>query len=133
MTYRIVQMNIGSVRRALVIAITCLFLVASGMAVRQLVIIEEPQPARHVEGIVVDPSGAPIPDMTVTDCDDQWDTILRTTKTDSKGHFHFSSQPGKAIYYLHFENALFNPLQLKLTLDKKSHAHGIVVKAPIGG
>ena len=103
------------------------------MAVRELVIIEKPQPAQHVEGIVLDPSGAPISDMTVTDRSEQWAAVLRTTKTDSKGRFRFSPQPNKTVYYLRFDSALFNPLQLKLKLDKNPPEHGITVKAPIGG
>src|SRR5947209_19961293 len=54
-------------RRLIEIALTCALLVASAKAVRQLVIIEEPQLAQRVEGIVLDPSGAPIPDMVMTD------------------------------------------------------------------
>ena len=70
--------------------------------------------------------------MTVTDRTDEWGAVLRTTQTDHKGHFHFSRQRGKAIYYLRFDHPGFNPLQLKLKLDKKAPAM-ITVKAPIGG
>jgi Carboxypeptidase regulatory-like domain len=119
--------------RAVCIAITCLFLLADGVAVRELVIIEKPQPARHVEGTVFDPSGAPVPDMTVTDRSEQWISVLRSTTTDSKGHFRFSRQPGKTVYYLRFDHPGFNPLELKLKLDNKSAQRAITVNAPIGG
>jgi hypothetical protein len=33
--------------------------------------------------------GFPIPDMKVTDCEDDWKTELRFTTTDRRGHFHF--------------------------------------------
>src|SRR5580692_12188356 len=54
----------------------------------------EPQPqlAQRVEGIVLDPSGAPIPDVTVMDRTENGVAALRTTKTNSKGNFHFPSQ-----------------------------------------
>ena len=110
-----------------------IFFVSSAKAVRELVTIEAPQLAQRVEGIVLDPSGAPIPDMTVTDRTEEWGTVLRSTTTDSKGRFHFSKQHGKGIYYLRFDSPLFNPLQLKLKLDKSVPQRSITVRPPIGG
>jgi len=120
-------------RRVIVIALTCAFFVASAKAVRELVIIEEPQLAQKVEGIVLDPSGAPIPDMTVTDRTENGFAVLRTTKTDSKGHFHFPSQRGKTVYCLRFDDPLWNPLQLTLKLDKHAPQRGITARPQIGG
>jgi len=121
-------------RRAITIAFAgMLFFATSASAVRELVQIEEPQPAQRVEGIVLDPSGAPIPNMTVSDCTEKWAATLRTTTTDSKGRFHFSSQHGRNLYYLRFDSLLFNPLELKLQLDKNASQRGITVKPPIGG
>jgi hypothetical protein len=108
-------------------------ILGSASAVRELVEIQELQPARQVEGVVLDPSGAPLFDMEVADCTEKWEAVLRKTTTDSKGHFHFSKQHGKSLYYLRFENAGFNPLQLRLKLDKTASQRGITVKAPIGG
>jgi len=54
-------------RRVIAIALTWAFLLTSAKAVRELVIVEELQPAQRVEGVVLHPSGAPIADMTVTD------------------------------------------------------------------
>jgi hypothetical protein len=119
--------------RATAVALTCAFLVTSAVAVRQLVVIEEPQPAQRIEGIVLDPSGSPIPHMTVTDRTEQWGAILRSTTTDSKGHFRFSHQPGKSVYYLRFDDAMFNPLQLRLRLDKNAPDRAITAKPQIGG
>jgi hypothetical protein len=61
------------------IALTCAFFVSSAKAVRELVVIEEPQLAQRVEGIVLDPSGAPISDMIVTDRTENGVAVLRTT------------------------------------------------------
>lgn len=85
-----------SVHRAAAIAVICAFFVTSANAVRELVTIDDFQPAHRVEGVVLDPSGAPIPNMTVTDRSEEWVAILRSTTTDSKGHFRFSSQRGKS-------------------------------------
>jgi hypothetical protein len=123
----------SSVRRATAIAIAWAFLVTSATAVRELVVIEELQPAQRVEGIVLDPSGAPIPDMTVTDCTQGWAAVLRSTTTDSKGHFRFSQQRGKSVYYFRFDHALFNPLQLRLKLDKNAPQRAITARPHIGG
>jgi len=120
-------------RWVMVIALACTFSVASAKAVRELVVIAEPQLAQRVEGIVLDPSGAPIADMTVTDRTENGVAVLRTTKTDSKGHFHFSSQRGKTTYCLRFDHPWFNPLQLILKLDKHAPQRGITARPEIGG
>ena len=120
-------------RRVILIALACAFWVASAKAVRELVVIEEPQLAQRVEGIVLDPSGGPIPDMTVTDRSENGAAVLRTTKTDSKGHFHFPLQRGKIAYCLRFDHPLFNPLQLTLELDKHAPQRGITARPEIGG
>lgn len=121
------------VRRVLTVAFIWALLVTSANAARELIEIEEPQPSQRVEGIVVDPSGAPIEGMTVTDLSDDWGEVLRSTKKDKRGHFRFSAESSKTLYYLRFEHALFNPLQLKLKLHKKAKNSAITVKAPIGG
>lgn len=126
-------MGNGFVRRAAAITLTCEFFGTSAEAVRELVVIEELQPAQRVEGIVLDPSGTPIPDMTVTDRTEKWGAVLRSTSTDSQGHFHFSQQRGKSVYYLRFDDTLFNPLQLRLKLDKNAPQRGITAKPHVGG
>ena len=123
----------SSVHRATAIALICAFFVTSAKAVRELVVIEELQPAQRVEGVVLDRSGAPIPNTTVTDRTEEWVAVLRSTTTDSNGHFRFSSQRGKSVYYLRFDNALFNPLQLRLKLDKKAPQRAITARPEIGG
>jgi hypothetical protein len=71
--------------------------------------------------------------MTVTDRTEGWVAVLRSTTTDSNGHFRFGSQRGKIVYYLRFDNAGFNPLQLRLKLDKKVPQRAITAKPEIGG
>jgi hypothetical protein len=95
--------------------------------------MEEPLPAQRVEGVVLDPVDEPIPDMTVSDCTPEWAAVLRTTTTDSKGRFRLSRQPGKSVYYLRFDHRLFNPLGLKLKLDKNAPQRGIIARPHIGG
>lgn len=120
-------------RQVIAVTLTWAFFVASAWAVRELVVIEDPQPAQRVEGVVLDPSGAPIRDMTVTDRTEDGVAILRSTKTDSNGRFHFSAQRGKTVYCLRFDHPLFNPLQVRLKLDKKAPQRGITARPHIGG
>jgi hypothetical protein len=101
------------------------------MAVRELVIIEEAQLAQRVEGVVLDSSGAPISGMAVTDRTEGWVAVLRSTTTDSKGHFRFSQERGKRLYYLHFDHPRFN--QLKLKLDRSAPQRTITARPEIGG
>jgi hypothetical protein len=114
-------------------ALICTLFVAPASAVRELIIFDQPQLAQRVEGIVLDPAGAPIPGMIVTDRTANGVSVLRSTKTDSKGHFHFPSQRGKSTYCLRFDHPLFNPLQLTLKLDKHAPLRGITAKPYIGG
>jgi hypothetical protein len=90
-------------------------------------------PAQRIEGIVLDPAGVPIPDMTVSDCTPEWTAVQRSTTTDSKGRFRLSRQPGKSIYYLRFDHRAFNPLALRLKLDENAPQRGIIARPEIGG
>jgi hypothetical protein len=121
------------VRYLTTIAIVSAFFATSASAVREFVILDEPLPAQRVEGVVLDPGGAPIPDMTVSDCAPEWAAVLRSTTTDSKGHFRLSREHGKSVYYLRFDHRLFNPLGLRLTLDKNASERGITARPHIGG
>ena len=117
----------------MIIAIAGAFFATSVSAVREFVVLEEPLPAQRVEGVVLDPADAPITQMTVSDCTPEWTAVLRSPTTDSKGRFRLSRQPGKTVYYLRFDHPLFNPLGLKLKLEKNAPQRGIVAKPHIGG
>jgi len=97
------------------------------------VIIEEPQLAQRVEGVVLDPNDDPIADITVTDRTENCVAVLRSTRTDSKGHFHFPTERGKTVYCLRFDHPLWNPLQLTLKLDRHAPQRVITAKPHIGG
>ena len=119
--------------RAFAAALLLGFFVPAAMAVRELVIIDTPQVAQKVEGVVLDPNGDPITNMTVTDRTDDGKAVLRTTRTDERGHFHFASQRGKTTYCLRFDHPSWNPLQLRVKLDKHAPQQGITAKPEIGG
>ncbi len=118
-------------RWVIAILLTCAFFSTSANAVRELVIIEEPQLAQRVEGVVLDPSGAPIPNMTVTDHTEDGAAVPRSTKTDSKGFFHFAKERRKTVYCFRFDHPLWNPLQVRLKLDKHAIQRGIAARPHI--
>ena len=121
-------------------AITCLLLF-SLRAVAQMAIveIEEPQFAKSVAGIVMDPSHAPIGGVTVEMRSEDWKKVLRTTGTDENGRFRFRSRgkgrlrfPARSttVYYLEFSRSGFNRVRLKLQRDKKAKPV-IMVEMPV--
>jgi hypothetical protein len=60
--------------------------------------IEKPQVAKKLAGVVNDPSGASLSDVTVEERSDDWKTVPRSTRTDETGRFHFS-RSAKTVYY----------------------------------
>ena len=86
----------------------------------QTIEIEKPQSAKLVGGIVTDPSGAVLPDVVVEERSQDWGTVLRSTETDDNGRFKFRATQNKAVYYLQFSRSGFDPLRIKLRIDKKA-------------
>ena len=118
--------------RNALLKITCLSLFSLGaFAQMEIVEIEKPQPARSVAGLVSDPSGSALPNVTVEERSEDWKTVLRSTETDDKGRFHFSKTPRKTTYRLQFGCSGFNWVRITLRLDKKA-ATAVVVKMPLG-
>lgn len=104
----------------------------SVVAQMEIVEIEGPQSAKSVAGVVLDPSGAALPGVTVEERTEDWKAVLRSTETDENGRFHFSPSRNKAVYCLQFSRSGFNWLRMKLQLDKKAKPPLVVVKMPIG-
>lgn len=124
-------------------AITCVllfFFSLRAVAQMEIVEIEKLQFAKSVAGIVTDPSGAVIGNVTVEERSEDWKKVLRTTETDDKGRFRFHSRSkgrfrfparSKPVYYLEFSRSGFNWVQVKLQLDKKAEPV-IMVEMPLG-
>jgi len=118
--------------RSALLAITWFSLISlSALAQMEVVEIDTPQFAKSVAGVVNDPSGAALPGVTVEERSEDWKTVLRSTETDDKGRFRFSSNRNQPIYYLQFSRSGFNWLRIKLQLDKRAKS-AIVLKMPIG-
>ena len=116
----------------------CLTFLSLGVAGQMAIVeIEKPQVAKTVAGVVNDPSGAALPDVTVEERSDDWKTPLRSTQTDERGRFHFS--PGaKTVYYLEFSRSAFNwPHQAadskeSETLGHRHDAHWDIERRRVG-
>jgi hypothetical protein len=109
----------------------------------ELVIIERPFHAHNLAGVVVDPSGAPIPGVVVEECDASfsprplndpaekpspitvlWDCdrdpkhVIASEKTDANGHFSFPRAKKAKAYYLHLSVAGFDPMQVIVNVGR---------------
>jgi hypothetical protein len=91
----------------------------------QLIEIEQLQLSKSTAGVVIDQSGAAIPNVTVEERSNDWKVLLRTTHTDEKGRFHFSRDP-KRVVYLEFSSPGFDRLRIRVRLDKKGEAKLLV-------
>jgi len=109
-----------SLRKSAIVPIVCM-LNLWAVAQYQLIEIEELQLSKSTAGVVIDPSGAAIPNVTVEERSNDWKIVLRTTHTDEKGRFHFSRNP-KRVVHLEFSSPGFNRLRIRVQLDKKGEA-----------
>ena len=118
--------------RKTLFTICCVPLLALSISAQQeIVVIEQPQSAKSVAGVVVDPSGAALSGVTVEERSQDWKVVLRATETDENGRFHFASSPNKTLYFLYFSRSGFNWLRIKLQVSKRAKS-SLVVKMPIG-
>lgn len=101
-----------SVRKSAIVPIVCT-LNFWAVAQCQLIEIQELQLSKSTAGVVIDPSGAAIPNVTVEERSNDWKIVRRTTHTDEKGRFHFSRDPKRAVY-LEFSSAGFNRLRIRV-------------------
>jgi len=101
----------------------------SAAAQMQLIEVEEVQLSRSNAGVVIDPAGATIPNVTIEERSDDWKIVLRTTHSDKEGRFHFSRHRNRIIH-LEFSSPGFNRLRIRVRVDKKGEAK-LVVKMTI--
>jgi hypothetical protein len=92
---------------------------SSAFAQSQTVEIGKIQTAKSLTGTVVDPSDSAVPRVQVLEVSSDWQTVLRTTTTDSNGKWSFPPMPGQQVYYLRFVAYGFNPLQVRIKLNRR--------------
>lgn len=96
-----------------------LFLVPVSLDAQYSVQIKNVQSARSLAGVVVDPSGAPIPGVLVEEVSPDWKGSLRSTKTDANGSFEFDPVKGRRLYYFQLRQDGFNPLLVRVKVDRR--------------
>jgi hypothetical protein len=89
---------------------------AQGVAIIE---IENVQLARSLAAVVHDPAGFPMASVLVEELSSDWKESLRSTKTDATGAFTFAPVKGRDIYYFQLTLKGFNPLRLRVKLDRK--------------
>jgi|1185.fasta_scaffold128479_2 hypothetical protein len=119
---------IASFRKSTIVAIVCMLNLCAA-AQMQLIEIEELQLSKSSAGVVIDPSGATIPHVTIEERSDDWKIVLRTTHSDEEGRFHFSRHSSRVVH-LEFSCPGFNRLRIRVRLDKKGEAK-LVIKMSI--
>jgi hypothetical protein len=113
----------------------------------ELILIERPFHARHLAGVVLDQTGAPISGVLVEvcepflaqvrtqtsmemeqgDCATHPEHALGSTKTDTNGHFAFNQLGLSRTRYLHLRFDGFNPMQLSVKWGLFAHREFRVV------
>jgi hypothetical protein len=92
---------------------------SSAFAQYQTVEIGKIQIAKSLAGTVVDPTDSAVPRVQVLEVSSDWQTVLRTTTTDSNGKWFLTPAPRQQVYYLRFIADGFNPLQVRVKLNRK--------------
>jgi hypothetical protein len=114
----------------------------AALAQYELIMIERPFQARHLAGVVVDSTGAPVAGVVIEDCVQTFrkvrapgDTetpvfeermildchfeskhVLASTRTDSEGRFKFPHATMGSTHYLYLSQSGFDPMQIAVKL-----------------
>lgn len=83
-----------------------------------------------LSGMVVDRTGAAIPDAQVCSMSTGWKTELECTTTDSDGRWALSVKPEKKLYYLRFVKENFNQVWVKARVTTRKAAP-LTVEMPV--
>jgi hypothetical protein len=75
--------------------------------------------ARSLSAIVTTFDGDPMPGIIVEELGENWNEILRTTKTDETGTFTFAPMKGRKIYYFRVSALGFKSLEFRMKIDNK--------------
>ena len=105
---------------AAIVGVLCLPLKIN--AQYQVVEIADVQLVKSLSGVVQDPAGSPMENVLVQEFSPDWNTVLRTSKTDSHGRFSLAALQGRKIYCLQLSTSGFDPLRVRVQVDRKRGA-----------
>jgi hypothetical protein len=100
-------------------------------AVYETVVIEKPFHSRSLSGFTMDPSGAVLAGVEVSDYDPNSEQVFASTVSDQQGHFALPRN-GRSVHHLKFLARGMNPLEITVVLRIFAQKE-IKVKLPIGG
>jgi hypothetical protein len=106
-------------RRCTMIAIVVLASAINVFSGVETVVLANVQISKDLGGVVVDPSGAPIPGTEILEASPDGKTTLRSTVTDDNGKWSLPPVAARKLYYLRFVMKNFNPVELRLKLTKR--------------
>ena len=86
----------------------------------EIVEIEKVQVVGRLSGVIRDPSGAPLPDVTVEEVSPDWKAEFQTTKTDGEGHFAMTPKSKGKLYYLVITRSGFNSMRVRARINARS-------------
>ena len=96
----------------------CMAIFSSAFAQVATVEIGKIQIAKALTGTVVDAVDSAVPGVQVLEVSSDWKTVLRTTTTDRNGKWTLATVPKQQVYYLRFIAYGFNPLQVRVKLNR---------------
>jgi hypothetical protein len=72
-------------------------------------------------GIVTDPADSPLADVQVIEVRSDWQTTIRSTRTDAEGRWSLTPVPGQGIYFFRFitKQCCFNEVRCRVKLNKR--------------
>ena len=97
----------------------CMAIFSSAFAQVATVEIGKIQIAKALTGTVVDAVDSAVPGVRILEVSSDWKTVLRTTTTDSDGKWSLAPVPRQQLYYLRFVADGFNPLQVRVKLNRR--------------
>jgi|SRR5580700_533541 hypothetical protein len=89
----------------------------------QVIELADVQLVKSLSAVVQDPGGSPLTNVLVQEFSPDWKTVLRTTATDDQGSFSLATLQGRKIYCLQLSTPGFDPLRLRVQLDRKRGAN----------
>jgi hypothetical protein len=104
--------------RSFALFVFCAAIFPSAFAQSQTVEIAKIQTAKALAGTVVDPVDSVVQGVQVLEVSSDWQTVLRITTTDSNGKWSLEPVPKQQVYYLRFVANGFNPLQVRVRLNR---------------
>jgi hypothetical protein len=81
------------------------------------------QLVKSLSAVVEDPVGSPLTNVLVQEFSPDWKTVLRTSATDEHGRFSLANVQSRKIYCLQLSTPGFDPLRLRVRVDRKRGAN----------